>query len=439
MAVPVCIRREDKNEWERRAPLSPDHVAELVRDHGLAFFVQASGLRAFADDDYRAAGARVSEELGGCPVVLGVKEIPVDLIERGRTYVSFSHVVKGQPSGMPALRRYLDVGATLIDYERIVDREGRRLIFFGRHAGYAGMIDTLWALGRRLATEGYDTPLSSVRQAHHYDGLDDATDHISRIGERIRHGGLPVGLRPVVVAFTGSGNVALGAEEVFDRLPFVEIDPEELLALEEDRDRPRSVLFKTVLEREHRLERIEGGGFDAAEYAEKPAAYRSAMMKYLPHVTVLVNGVYWQPGLPRLVTRAQVERLFDTAEQPKLRVIADITCDVGGSIEVNVKATDPGDPVYVYDVATGETRMGVAGHGPVILAVDNLPCELPRESSQHFGDSLLRYVPALSRCDWGAPFDTLALPRELKDAIITHQGRLTPGYTYLEEHLEGRS
>ncbi len=120
---------------------------------------------------------------------------------------------------------------------------------------------------------------------------------------------------------------------------------------------------------------------------------------------------------------------------PKLRVLGDITCDVGGSIEANVGATSPGDPVYVYDVRTGEARLGVVGRGPVVMAVDNLPCEFPREASEHFGDSLLRFVPALSRCDWDAPLEDLALPPELKKAVVVHRGQLTPGFHYLEAAL----
>ena len=364
-----------------------------------------------------------------------MKEIPVEKLRPGRTYVYFSHVIKGQRSNMPMLRRLLELGSTLIDYEPITDRRGRRLIFFGRHAGYAGMFDTLWALGQRLAAEGFPTPLADVRLAHEYAGLDDALEKLSRIGDRIRREGLPSGLRPLVVGFTGSGNVSKGAQEVFDRLPFEEIDPEELRSLPEDRDRPRNVLYKCVLERSQRVARIADGGYDEEEYRREPGLYRTALGELLPHLTVLVNGIYWEPGRPRIVSRDQLEVLWGADPMPKLRVLGDITCDVGGSIEANVAATSPGDPVYVYDVRTGEARPGVVGRGPVVMAVDNLPCEFPREASEHFGDSLLRFVPALSRCDWDAPLEDLALPPELKKAVVVHRGQLAPGFDYLEAAL----
>ncbi|MFN2442909.1 MAG: bifunctional lysine ketoglutarate reductase /saccharopine dehydrogenase family protein [Thermoanaerobaculia bacterium] len=432
----IGIRKEDKNRWERRAPLTPDHVAELTRMQKVEVIVQPSSRRAFHDLDYERSSARLSLDLGDADIVLGVKEVPPERVLERKVYVIFPHVTKGQDSTMPMLQRLMEKRCTLIDYELITDRRGRRLIFFGRHAGYAGMIDTLWALGRRLAHEGFDTPFEQIRMAHAYSSLDEALRDIARAGERIRHEGLPVGLRPVVFAFTGSGNVTQGALEVFDRLPFSRIEPEQLRSLPEDRDRPRNLVYKTVLDRSHRFERREGGGFDPEELARRPDLYRSAIAPLLPHITVLVNGVFWDPAQPRLVTKDDIRRHWAEEKQPKLRVIGDITCDIGGSIEVTVKPTEPGDPIYVWEPATDEIRMGTAGAGPVVLAVDNLPCELPIEASQHFGDSLLGFVPALARCDWTRDFENLDLPPEIHRAIIVHQGELTPPYRFLATSLE---
>ena len=393
MAALIGIRGEDKNRWERRAPLTPDHVQELVADHGIRLAVQPSRLRIFPEVDYQAAGATIADALDDCRVILGVKEVPPDKLQAGKTYVFFSHVIKGQASNMPLLRRLMDLGCTLIDYEPITDRKGRRLIFFGRHAGYAGMIDSLWALGQRLAWEGFVTPLEEIRLAHQYQDLSEATAHISRLGERIRHTGLAKGLRPVVFAFTGSGNVSRGAQEVCDRLPVAEVSPEELPHLGQDRDRPQNILYKVVLDRSTRVARRRDGGYDEAEYGAHPDRYESVLGPLLRHVTVLLNGIYWEPGRPRLVSADHIRDLFAAEPQPKLRVIGDVTCDVGGSVEITSRATTPGDPVYVWEPDTGESVPGVTGRGPVVMAVDNLPCELPVEASEHFGDSLVRFVP----------------------------------------------
>jgi saccharopine dehydrogenase (NAD+, L-lysine forming) len=409
----IGIRAEDKNRWERRAPLTPDHVSELVRSHRLSIRVQPSSRRAFSDLDYERAGADLALNLEPCGVILAVKEVPVQKLLRRKTYMFFSHVTKGQLYNMPMLRRLLELECTLIDYEPIVDRRGRRIIFFGKHAGYAGMIDSLWALGQRLTWEGFATPFHDVRLAHQYSSLDEAMRHIASVGDAIRRNGLPVGLRPIVFAFAGSGNVSTGAQEVFDRLPFSEIGVDELRQLAEDRDRPRNVLYKTMIDREQRKD----------------------LTALLPHITVLINGIYWEPGQPRLISIDQLRDLWREDPQPKLRVIGDITCDIGGSIEATLQTTEPGDPVYVYDIDSGTARFGSAGRGPVIMAVDNLPCELPVEASQHFGDSLVRFVPALARCDWGASYQDLDLPEEVKRAIIVHRGELTPHYRYLEQPI----
>lgn len=410
------IRREDKNRWERRVPLTPLHVEELIKEQGRSVAIQPSQLRIFTDEEFRRAGARVSEDLSGCRIVLGVKEMPPESLLPGKPHMAFFHVIKGQEKGMPILRRALEVGATLIDYEPIIDRHGRRLVFFGRHAGYAGMIDALWALGRRLEAEGVDTPFRALGQAHSYDSVDEAEDFLSSgVGRQIREEGLPESLRPLVVGFTGGGNVSQGAQEIFDRLPLVEVHPEDLAELAERPGISRRTLYKVVFRREHRIR----------------------FARHLPHLTVLVNGIYWEPGQYRLITRDDVRQLWSGPEPPRLRVLADLSCDVGGSIEVNTRTTDPDRPVYVWNPDTGETRDGVQGPGPVVLAVDNLPAEFPRDASEHFGDSLFPFVNGLLTADFRAPFEHLSLPAAVLGATLTHQGELTPRYRYLQEYLGG--
>lgn len=433
--VRVGIRREDKNEWERRAPLTPDHVAGLIEDHGVDFTVQPSPLRAFPDRDYRAAGAEVAEGLADCRVVLGVKEIPLARLAAARTYVFFSHTGKAQAYNMPLLRRILDLRCTLLDYEHVLDERGRRLIFFGRFAGYAGMIDALWALGRRFADEGRRTPFERIRLAHDYASLDEATSHVARVGDALRHSGIPEGLRPIVFAFTGSGNVTRGAREIFERLPHVELHLEELRGFARDPERPRNVVYGLHLQRAQRYERIDGAPVRIEDLEREPKRFRGAIPGLLEHLSVLVHGAYWKPAQPRLLTIDDLRRHWADVARPKLRLIADVSCDVRGGIEATVHVTTPSDPVFVYDLERDEAVGGVHGRGPVVLAVDNLPCQLPVESSEHFGDTLQRFVPLLARCDWDAAFEDLPLPPEMRDAVIAHRGRLTPRFAHLARHL----
>ncbi|HEX4822877.1 MAG TPA: hypothetical protein VFV19_01045 [Candidatus Polarisedimenticolaceae bacterium] len=410
----IGIRREDKNRWERRVPLTPDHVAELVRT-GVPVVVEPSPIRAFPDDAFRRAGAAVASDLTGCPLVVGVKEIPAEKLHPGTAYAFFAHVVKGQPWNMPMLRRLMELECTLVDYERILDDRGRRLVFFGRHAGFAGMLDTLWALGQRLAFEGIDSPFAALTMAHRYADLEDAHVALGRVAASIRRDGVPPALHPLVVGFTGSGNTSKGAQEIFDQLPYEEILVEDLEGQMRGGELPHNLVYKVVFSRADRFDGV--------------------VARHLGHLTALVNGVYWEPGHPRVVTLDDLRRLFLDGAVSRLRVIGDISCDLAGSIEATVRATTPGDPVYVYDVAADEPVRGIAGRGPVILAVDNLPCELPVDASAHFGDALLRFVPPMARCDWTRPFGALELPAEIARAVVVHRGHLTPDYAYLERSV----
>ncbi|HEX6853427.1 MAG TPA: bifunctional lysine ketoglutarate reductase /saccharopine dehydrogenase family protein [Candidatus Polarisedimenticolaceae bacterium] len=435
----IGIRREDKNRWERRVPLTPDHVAVLRREHGVEVRVQPSPLRCYPDPAYRAVGAEVAEDLAGCGVVLGVKEVPLDRMIAGTTYVYFAHVLKGQPSNMPMLRRLMDLGCSLVDYEKVTDDRGRRLIFFGRHAGYAGMIDTLHALGRRLEREGIETPFAAIRLAHEYADLDEVRDALDRVGDAIRHDGIPPELHPLVVGITGTGNVSQGAIEMFSELPWEDVSPDDLADLAGDRDRPRNILYRVVLDGADRVAREDGAPYDDADFRANPARYRNTMARHLPYLTVLVNGIYWAPGMPRVASKEELRALWSGPTPPRLRVIGDISCDLEGSIEATMRITTPGDPFFVWNPDTDRETSGIEGKGPVILAVDNLPCEIPVDASQYFGDALVRFIPALGRCDFDAPLDSLALPPEIRRALILHRGRLTPEFAYLERHVDAEA
>jgi alpha-aminoadipic semialdehyde synthase len=427
----IGIRREDKSEWEGRVPLVPDDLARLVREQGLRFHVQSAANRAFTDDAFRAAGAAVAEDLRDCPLILGVKEIPPEKLEPDKTYVYFAHVIKGQPANMPALRRLVELNCTLIDYERIVDDQNRRLVFFGRFAGLAGMIDTLWAFGQRLQHEGIESPFSRVRPAHRYDDLDHVRREFADLAQAIRRDGLPTAIRPLICGFAGYGQVSQGAQQIYDLLPITELAPEQLAEADPD----ANTCYKVVFREEHLVDRIDASRpFELTEYYEHPDRYRAAFFQHAPHLAILVNCIYWEPKYPRLISREQFQELY-AADQPRLRVVGDITCDIDGSLACTTRSTDPASPIYVYDPASGETQDGVAGNGPVVLAVDFLPCELPVDASRYFSQAFSPFVPALANADLSKPLSDSGLPPELQRATIVHNGRLTEPYRYLEREL----
>jgi len=432
MSACIGIRREDKNEWERRTPLIPEHVRELA-EHGIEVFVQSSPIRAFDQAEYERAGATASQDLSECSVVLAIKEIPTKLLKPAKTYAFFSHTVKGQKHNMPMLQRILDLGCQLIDYEKIVDQSGRRLVFFGNYAGLAGMVDTLWALGQRLAWEQVDSPFSQIRPAHRYANLEEAQQAIREVGQQITREGLAQALTPLICGFAGYGNVSQGAQQIYDLLPVREIAPADLATFDV-RD-PHHV-YKVVFKEQDMVEPISvDTPFQLQHYYDHPEQYRPQFERHVPYLTLLVNGIYWTARYPRLVTKRYLQELFSQSTPPRLRVIGDISCDVEGAIECNVRATSSGDPIYVYDPLTGQTCDGHKGHGAVVLAVDNLPCELPRESSTHFSTSLMPFVREIAQADFGVPFEQSDLSPTIKRAFIVWQGQLTPDYHYLAKFL----
>jgi len=169
----IGIRKETKDPTERRAPLSPEHVKHL-QQQGIQVVVEPSENRIFTEEEYRQAGATISDDLSQCNIIFGVKEVPIRDLIANKTFCFFSHTIKGQPFNMPMLQAILDLNITLLDYELVKDEHGKRIIYFSNFAGYAGMIDTLWALGRRLEWEGIHTPFSAIRQAYQYESLDAA-------------------------------------------------------------------------------------------------------------------------------------------------------------------------------------------------------------------------------------------------------------------------
>jgi alpha-aminoadipic semialdehyde synthase len=432
----IGIRREDKNQWEKRVPLTPEQVAGLVHQE-IKVVIQPSSIRVFSNDEYAKAGAVIREDLSQCKVLFAVKEIPSRLYVPHHTYICFTHMIKGQPYSMPSLKDAIDRQVTIIDYEKVTDTQNRRLVFFGRFAGHAGMIDSLWSLGKRLDVEGITNPFSPLKQAYTYNDLNDAGAAIRSLGETIRRDGLPQEIVPLVIGFAGYGNVSKGAQELFDLLPHEEIAPENLAARVDSGKNNTHSILKVVFREEHTVQRkYPAQGFDLQEYFTKPQNYESIFHRYIPYLTMLINAIFWTPGQPRLITLGMVHRMYSCGLKPKLKIIGDISCDINGGIECTVTGTDIGNPVFVYDVGKKAAVSGLAGNGPVIMAVDNLPCELPRESSTAFGAALIPFIPVIVDTNYSVPFDELKLPDAIKKAVLVHNGVLTPNFTHLKDALK---
>ena len=431
----IGIRHEDKYLMERRVAIIPRHAKKLIGEQGLEILVEDSPKRIFTNQEFEDAGAKIVDDVREAPVIFGVKEMPVEYFENNKTYIFFSHVIKGQSYNMPMLKKMMEKKVNLIDYEKVADELGRRLIFFGRFAGLAGMINSLWSLGQRLKIQGIETPFRQIKQSHHYNSLEEARQVISKVGQEIIEHGLPDELTPLTIGFTGYGNVSNGAQEIAALLPVKEITPEELLALNKHDKLPNNVLYKVVF-KEWDISKPKDAQteFDLNHYYTHPEMYINDFEQYIPNLTILMNCMYWDDRYPRIVTKNYLEKLF-SGGHPKLTVIGDVTCDPDGSIECTHKGTEIEDPVFVYDPFTRKPQMGFEGTGLLIMAVDILPSELPRESSIAFSDALFNYIKPIAIADYSKDFNSLDLPNPIKKAMILHKGELTPDYKYIEKYL----
>ncbi|MBW6459564.1 MAG: hypothetical protein K0B08_03235 [Bacteroidales bacterium] len=431
----IGIRYEDKYVMERRVPLVPVHIKKLIEEEGLEFCVETSAKRVFSDEEFEAVGANVTDDLSSCPVIFGVKEIPIERLEADKTYIFFSHVIKGQSHNMPMLKKLIGLKCSLIDYECVVDEIGRRLIFFGRYAGLAGMINTLWSLGQRLEESGIITPFLDIAQTHTYHSLGEARKVVSKVGQKIIEKGLPTFMKPLIVGVTGYGNVSQGAQEILSLLPVKEILPDEIFSLAKHPHLPDNIIYKVVFKEEHLVEPINPGDkFDLHDYYMHPEKYRSQFEKYLPYLDVLVNCIYWDSRYPRLLTKDFTEKMFKEGK-PKLTVVGDITCDPDGSVEITHRGTEIENPVFVYNPFTRRPTDGFKGEGLLVMAVDILPSELPRDASEFFSEVLHRYVAPIAKADSDQPFAKLKLPNPIRKAMILYKGEFTPGFEYMREYI----
>jgi alpha-aminoadipic semialdehyde synthase len=247
------------------------------------------------------------------------------------------------------------------------------------------------------------------------------------VGENIE---LPDEINPLVIGITGYGNVSIGAQKILDLLPVEQISPNELIAKELEKNK----IYKVIFREEDIVQKIDGGKFDLEEYYNEPEKYESKFEQYLPKINLLVNAIYWEEKYPRLVTK---EFVANNSLQ-NLFAIADLSCDINGSIEMTEKATLSDNPVFVYDPKANRIQDGFEGEGIALMTVDNLPAEIPVESSEWFSKSLMPLVPKLFEADYSKSFEELDLIPELKNACVVYKGELTPNFKYLEEFLGNR-
>jgi saccharopine dehydrogenase (NAD+, L-lysine-forming) len=278
------------------------------------------------------------------------------------------------------------------------------------------------------------SPFSALKRPLDYGSLGEAKAALAVIGKWIEIDGLPKGIAPLIFGFAGYGNVSKGAQEIFDILPHEEIAPAKLAELAKSGKLSRHKVYKVVFYEKDMVVPVKpGDAFDLQDYFSRPEKYRGVFDQYLTHLNVLVNCIYWDRRYPQLVTKDWLKAHWTKGNM--LRVIGDISIDVNGAIECSEKATDPGNPIFTYDAKTGAIADGWQGNGPVVMAVDTLPSELPREASTYFGNQLMPYVIDIARADYHKSFADLYLPPPIKRSVIVHEGKLTPDFEYIQKYL----
>ena len=391
---------EGKTPPDKRVALTPKKCVEAMASFpGLRVVVQRSAVRSYADQEYRDLGVEVRDDVADCDVLLGVKEVPVGQLIPGKTYLFFSHTVKQQPVNRGLLRAVLDQRVTLIDYELLTNARGERIVAFGRYAGIVGAYNGLLTYGRKHG-------LFALKPAHECVDLDDMQEEYFKVKA----------LPPIKLAVTGSGRVAQGALEVLDRMGIRRVSVYDYLYL--DFNEP----VYTQLRSSDYNRRRDGRVWDTEDFHRHPEAYESTFGPFLPVTDLLIACAYWHPAAPLLFSEADTRR-------PEFRIttIADVTCDVNGSVPVTKRSSTIAAPAFDYNPTTGVLEPPYSRPANLtVMAVDNLPCELPRNASRDFGRQLLDNVfPHLVGGDAAGV---------IARATIARGGELLPRYGYLAEY-----
>lgn len=398
----IALIREGKTPPDKRVPLSPKQTREVMeRWPNVEVVVQSSLIRKFTDEAYRKEGLTVQTDVSECDILLGVKEVPIDQLIADKTYLFFSHTFKMQPYNAKLLAALLEKRIRLIDYEVIKAPNGRRLIGFGRYAGVVGCYN-----GWRLF--GIRHGLYDLKPAHECHNRVEMEAELKKVQ-------LP---KTTKVVLTGFGRVGHGAREIMQLLPIREVEPEVFLT--GNFDEP---VF-THLEVDHYNRRKSDGGFDKSEFYSDPSEYESTFTRYGHLADLYIACHYYAEGAPYLFTR-------EDAKHPdwKAKVIADVSCDINGPVASTLRPSTIADPFYGYHPAGEAEADFMHPEAIAVMAIDNLPCELPYDASEDFGAELLKHVlPLLIEGD--------------RDGIIerateTDQtGSLTRHFAYLADYAE---
>ncbi len=399
----IAIIREEKTPQDTRTPLTPKQARQIKGAYeSVNIFCQSSDIRCYTNKEYQNEGIEIIEDVSHCDILLGVKEVKIELLIPEKTYFFFSHTIKKQPYNQKLLREIIKKKISLVDYECLTDGNGIRIIAFGRWAGIVGAYNALWTYGKKYGAY-------SIKRAFECKDLNELFAELKKVE-----------LPPIKMLITGNGRVSKGGLEVFDAAGFKKVDPEQYLFQQ------FSESVYTQIDVNVYTKRKDKQAFSFEHFFKHPGQYKSNFKTFTKTTDILIMGAYWNPNAPRLF---EMEEVKDPSF--KIRVIADITCDINGSVPTTIRSTTIEDPAYDYDLQKFTELKAFSDDKQLsIMAIDNLPNELPRDASESFGDQMIAFV----------------LPELLKDgeqgiiknATITEEGDLTPKFEYLRDYLNGK-
>ena len=399
--IKLGLIREGKVPVDKRVPLTPSQAVELQNKYDVNVVAQSSKIRCYTDDEYEKTGIAVVEDVSDCDILLGVKEVPMPELIANKTYFFFSHTTKEQPYNQKLLKTIVDKKIRLIDYEGLTNGKGARVVAFGRYAGIVGAYNGIMTFGKR-------SKLFDLRPANVCYDLEDLKTEFKKVK-----------LPPIKIVLTGRGRVSQGAMEVLDGMEIAKISPQEFLS--KNIEFP---VYTQVHSNEYNKTK-DGSLFSMDEFHTNPHNFEGDFLKYTKQADLLIAGAFWDPNAPVLFTKEDAIK-----SDFRIKVIADITCDIEGSIPSTLRPSTIDDPIYDYSAQEQKEKPAFSGEENItVMAVDNLPCELPINASNDFGAQLMDNVlPHLFNGD---------KEEVIQRATITENGELAEKYSYLQNFLDG--
>ena len=395
------IIKERKNPPDRRVVFSPEKLLELKQQFpDVRIKVESSDIRIFSDEAYKNAGLEIAEDVSDCDVLLGVKEVPIDALIPNKKYFFFSHTIKKQPYNRKLIQAVLKKNIELFDHETIIKENGARLIGFGRYAGIVGAYNGFRAYG--LKNKSFILP-----KAEKLDSQQELINELQKIA-----------LPNIKIILTGNGKVAYGAKEMLDGMNIKKVSVDDYL--NKTFNEPTYCLVDVLDYNKRKDEAV----INNHDFYNHPENYVSDFMRFGTVTDFFIAGHFYGNGAPYLFTR-------EDAKLPefKIRLVADISCDVDGPVASTLRASTIEEPLYGYNPQTESEVNYKDKNAIVVMAVDNLPCELPKDASEGFGEMFLQHViPAFYNNDkYGV----------LERAKMTENGKLTKRFSYLQDFVDG--